>query len=144
MTVVVVPDASVILKWVLPRDEEPGWNRARRILDRFVLGKLELAVPSLWYFEAGNTLSRRFGTNPGAGLLRWLRELALPEVPPAEDWGKTAVGLVADHGVTFYDASYLAVAMALGGTLVTADSAFVRKVGPRPGLALLDRFDVEA
>ncbi len=143
MTVVVVPDASVILKWVLPRDEEPGWNRARAILDRFVLGKLELAVPSLWYFEVGNTLSRRFGMNPGAGLLCWLRELVLSEVSPAEGWGRTAVGLVADYGVTFYDAAYLAVAMARRGTLVTADSAFVRKMGPRPGLALLDRFDPE-
>ena len=139
----VVPDASVILKWVLPREEEPGWDRARAILDRFVIGELNLAVPSLWYFEAGNTLVRRFGTSPGAGFLRWLQELALPEVPPAEGWGRTALDLVADHGVTFYDASYLAVAMARGGTLVTADAAFVRKVGQRPGLALLDRFALE-
>ena len=143
MTVLVVPDASVILKWVLPRDQEPGWDRARRILDGFVLGELELAVPSLWYFEAGNTLSRRFGASPGAGFLRWLWELALPEVPPAEGWGKTAVELVADHGVTFYDASYLAVAMTRGGTLVTADRVFVRKVGHQAGVVLLDHFDLE-
>ena len=38
-----------------------------------------------------------------------------------------------DHKITFYDASYLAVAVDLGATLVTADETFARKmkgVGP--------------
>jgi len=141
--VIAVPDASVILKWVLPREEEPGWERARWILEAFTAGELDLAVPSLWYFEAGNTLARRFGEVTGAALLGWLRELAMTEVSPETGWGPVAVALAAGSGVTFYDASYLAVAATVGATLVTANALFVRRIGSRPDLALLDRFGPE-
>jgi predicted nucleic acid-binding protein len=33
------------------------------------------------------------------------------------------------HAVTFYDASYHAVALKAGGTFVTADDAYVRRAG---------------
>jgi len=107
-----------------------------------VSGELDLAVPSLWFFEAGNTLSRRFGRRLGAELLKWLLELALPEVLPAGGWGARAVSLVAEHGVTFYDASYLAVALDLGGTLVTADTAFLRRIGKGAGAVSLQGFSL--
>ncbi len=41
---IVVPDPSVTLKWVLPRDEEQGRKRARRVLGSFVARELELVV----------------------------------------------------------------------------------------------------
>lgn len=137
-----VPDASVILKWVLPRNQEPGWRAARRIVEAFVREEVELALPSLWYFEAGNTLVRRFGKQHGGQLLRRLVELEMPEVPPRHGWGPIAVSLTADLGVTFSDASYLAVAALAGGVLVTADASFVRKVGQRPDLILLENLNL--
>jgi len=141
---IVVPDASVILKWVLPQGEEPNWEQARRILELFVDGDLQLAVPPLWYYEAGNTLERRFGDEPAAEMLRWLLELDLPEVSPRSGWGRTAVSLVAAAGVTFYDAAYHAVAVHVGGVLVTADSAFVRRVRAYGSIVPLERFEPEA
>jgi predicted nucleic acid-binding protein len=41
------------------------------------------------------------------------------------------------HAVTFYDASYLAVAFEIQGTLVTADEKFCRKMGKVGRISLL-------
>ena len=55
-----VPDASVILKWVLPSRNEPFAGAAQALRDAFVAGDLELVVPTLWLFEVGNTLTRKY------------------------------------------------------------------------------------
>ncbi len=49
--VTVTPDASVLLRWVLPGDDE-------RDTDEAVAGTLELVVPQLWTYEVGNKLAR--------------------------------------------------------------------------------------
>ncbi len=139
----VVPDASVILKWVLPRAEEPNWGQARVILEAFVSGEIELAVPSLWFFEVGNTLARRLGRRPGGQLLEGLLDLEIPVVPPETGWWSGAVSLVEDHGVTFYDAAYLAVARKVEGTLVTADAVFLRRIGSPADAVPLEGFSLE-
>ena len=48
MSAVIVPDASVILKWVLPAGEEPFAGEAHHLLEQFVAGDQMLVVPSLW------------------------------------------------------------------------------------------------
>ena len=127
MTANVVPDASVILKWVLPTEEEPFAEEAHRMLEEFVAGDLMLLVPSLWYFEVANTVGRRFPVE-AAEILRELRGLALPEVPARRDWEDVALRLVFKHDVTFYDAAYHAIALTSGATLVTADHRYVARV----------------
>jgi len=136
LNVLIVPDASVILKWVLPCEEEPDWDRARRLLEGFVEGETDMIVPSLWFFEAGNTLARRFGFDVADSMLHWLLELGIPERGP-RSWATTAVALAANRGVTFYDAAYYAVAVERGGVLVTADRRFVKTLGDDPAVVSL-------
>lgn len=57
---VVVPDASVILKWVLPSTDESEIESAIALRDAIVAGDVRAIVPTLWIYEVGNTLSRRF------------------------------------------------------------------------------------
>jgi hypothetical protein len=57
---VFVPDASVILKWVLPPDNERFVDQALALRNSLLNGAATLAVPSLWYFEVGNTLARKY------------------------------------------------------------------------------------
>lgn len=128
MTALIVPDAAVILKWVLPAGEEPFAGEAHRLLEQFVAGDLMLVVPSLWYFEVGNTVGRRF-PEEATEILRELRALALPEVSVRREWEEVALRLVSEHGVTFYDAAYHAIALTSGGTFVTADGRYVDRVG---------------
>jgi hypothetical protein len=52
----IVPDASVILKWVLDSAAEPGHAAAGLLLGRWRKGEIALAVPPLWVYEVGNVL----------------------------------------------------------------------------------------
>ena len=122
----VVPDASVILKWVLPAHDEPHTDRATNLLDAFVAGKIRCVVPALWHFEVGSTVARRF-PEEAPGWLDTLERLSLDEIVPSRRWLASTLALSRDHQVTFYDAAYHAAAIVLGGTLVTADARYVAK-----------------
>ena len=121
-----VPDASVILKWVLDADDEQDREAALEILDGWKTGALELLVPPLWLFEVGNIVCLK---RPGDAelILTALRGLDLTEMQSASLVSET-VSLAVQHGLTFYDASYLAVARLHQATLVTADLRFLRQL----------------
>ena len=53
---IVVPDASVILKWVLPSADEPDLGLALALRDDIAGGRVRAVVPHLWLYEVGNTL----------------------------------------------------------------------------------------
>ena len=122
----VVPDASIILKWVLPAQDEPHADRAASLLDAFIAGETRCTVPALWRFEVGNTIARRF-PDEASGWLDTLERLALDEIVPSQRWLASTLALTRDHQVTFYDAAYHAAAIVLGGTFVTADARYVVK-----------------
>jgi predicted nucleic acid-binding protein len=48
-----VVDSSVVAKWFLT---ESGSDKAIQLRDEFATGRLELAVPSLLFYEVMNTL----------------------------------------------------------------------------------------
>ena len=50
---IVTPDASVLLKWVLPGDDEQDGGAALSLRDEAVAGAVELVVPQLWLYEGG-------------------------------------------------------------------------------------------
>jgi predicted nucleic acid-binding protein len=123
----VVPDASVLLKWVLPSDDEPDTDRALNLRTAIIEESVRALLPSLWLYEVGNTIARRFP----ADALAWMSALMkfeLPEAPPTPAWLTTALELTKKHEVTFYDAAYHALALIHKGLLVTADSRYVNKV----------------
>ncbi|MCD4750039.1 MAG: type II toxin-antitoxin system VapC family toxin, partial [Thermoanaerobaculales bacterium] len=88
----------MMLKWVLPPENEPNAQEALAVLDQFVAGDIVLAVPSLWYFEVGNTVARLVPQEAGE-YLKQLRRLGITEAeidPSVED---TALGYVQRFGV---------------------------------------------
>lgn len=135
----VVPDASVILKWVLPCDEEPDAAAALRLRDAAAAGKLALRVPGLWLYEVGNILTRNFPAHALA-LLESLTGFGIPEGDTGEPWRKQAVALVRDYRVTFYDAAYHALALVERGTFITADGKYFAKAKGAGAIALLAEF----
>jgi hypothetical protein len=64
----VVSDASVILKWLLQMDDEPDTGKALLLRDAIIDEHVRVIVPTLWLFEVGNTVTRRFLSHgvPGA------------------------------------------------------------------------------
>ena len=123
---IVTPDASVLLKWVLPGDDEPDAAAALSLRDEAVAGAVELVVPQLWVYEVGNTLARRFPDQAGE-LLASLVDFGLMEARLDARWRTQTIALAVTYEVTFYDAAYHAVALALGGMFVTADERYVRR-----------------
>ena len=123
---IVTPDASVLLKWVLPSDDEQDTDAALSLRDEAVAGILDLIVPQLWIYEVGNTLARRFPDDADA-LLASLADFGLAEARLDSNWRRRAVSLSVTYEVAFYDAAYHAVALGLGGVFVTADERYVRR-----------------
>ena len=124
---IVTPDASVLLKWVLPGDEEQDGEAALSLRDEALAGAVELVVPQLWIYEVGNTLARRFPDQAGE-LLASLIDFGLTEARLDARWRTQTMALAVTYKVAFYDAAYHAVALGLGGVFVTADERYVRRV----------------
>jgi predicted nucleic acid-binding protein len=124
----VVPDASVILKWVLPPEEAGDIERALALRDAIVNGDVVACVPALWLYEVGNTLARRFPDRVQRALDVLLR-FNLTNAPLTARWLRTVLELTADYQVTFYDAAYHAHAINRRGIFVTADERYIQAAG---------------
>jgi predicted nucleic acid-binding protein len=122
---VVVPDASVLLKWVVPSRDERDADRALLLRSAIADEHVRALVPALWLYEVGNTAARRFP----AHAQQWLSAMVkfgLQEAQPSERWLATVLDLTSRYDTTFYDAAYHATALVHGGVLVTADSRSIK------------------
>ena len=133
---VLVPDASVLLQWILRSDDEADCDRALELKTAWLDDACDLVVPSLWVFEVGNVLGRKYPAT-AASLLQALIDLGIREEAPHGDIA-AIVSLMRDHKVTFYDAAYHALAIRHGGTMLTADGAYVKKAARAGHVTLLN------
>jgi hypothetical protein len=81
----VVPDASVLLKWVLPSNDEPDADQALLLRTAILDEEVDALVPALWLYEVGNTIARRFPTHAEVWL-SVLMKFGLKEAPPSQPW----------------------------------------------------------
>jgi len=135
MTMALVVDASVGLKWVLP---EPDSHLAEEL----VLREPDLLVPDFWLHEATNVLwlqvrKKRFTADEAREALALLRAQVAPT--PTADMALHEVAL--DIGIevnhSTYDTLYLAFAVAMGASaVVLADGPFVRAMRVHPDASL--------
>jgi predicted nucleic acid-binding protein len=139
MVALIVPDASVLLKWTLRAAAEEHRERALILQRSWLSGTHDLVVPTLWVYEVGNVLAVK---QPGQveALLESMMELRLPEVPPV-DYLKDILQLIRRFRVTFYDAAYHALALARGGLMLTADRRYVDRAGAAGRVQLLDDWE---
>lgn len=122
-----VVDASVALKWFLPVEREPDGALARS-----AIGRLAMRTTALAMHEIGNILTRRSDLSVEqieAALALVLEICGEPLALIAEDHG-SAAQLARTHDLTFYDASYVAIARRTGRRVLSADRDLLG-----PGLA---------
>ena len=132
----VVPDASVLLKWVLPSDDEPDVDKALLLRAAILSDAVRAIVPALWLYEVGNTVARRFPAHAFAWLTS-LMKFGLTEAVPSDAWLTAALELTRTYDVSFYDAAYHALAITRRGVFVTADVRYLnRMAGARSVVAL--------
>ncbi len=141
---IVVPDASVILKWVLEKGEGKEVSKALELQNAFIAEHLDLQVPTLWQYEVGNVLGLKQPALAGE-LMKALLELELPEVPLTPDYCQAVLKLMHEiKGVTFYDSCYHALALQTMGVYVTADREYVKKAGRKGHVSLLSEWQISA
>ena len=127
----IVPDASVLLKWVLPQDHEADFQQAWAIREAYIQQEIGLLVPTVWIYEAGNLLGRKY-PDEANDMLNTLESFNMEVIAPYPDWRQQALSLMKQYRVTFYDAAYHALAVTENALFVTADTVYIRKVGNQP------------
>ena len=126
---VVVADAGVAAKWFLP---EADSTAALRLLD----GRHRLVAPDLIYSEVGNVMWKLHARNlltadEATEMVEQFLSMPL-EIHESSYLISSAVEIAIATRRTVYDSLYLALAIELGATVVTADRRWANalKRGP--------------
>ncbi len=140
-TPIIVPDASVILKWAFHSSGEQSLDKALDILNLWLTGKVEIMLPKLWAFEVGNVLGLK---NPqfAQEIMEILIGYRFPQHGTTPELCREIFKLMKQYRVTFYDAAYHAVALLKKGMMITNDNAYYRKAFKTGSLVMLEDFSV--
>ena len=120
-------DASVVTKW-FTTDLDNGSQAAQHLKEEFDAGELLPVVPPLLFLELLNTAARRWHWSPEQlqRMSNGLETLSFDvREPPL-----SAVARWAGRGLSAYDASYVALAEALGLVVITTDRQILEVAGP--------------
>lgn len=134
---IIVLDASVILKWLLEDPlREPDADKAAALMESIVEGQLEVLQPVHWLAEVAAVAAR---LTP-ATAVRDVELLAALELPTTDDPNvisrATSLAIQTKHHL--FDTLYHAVALEHGDAmLVTADDRYRAKAGRYGKLAAL-------
>jgi len=131
-----VLDASIILKWVLPKNIAPLQEQALSIREVLVEGTINIIVPSLWRYEVGNTLGRLI-PDSASELLTLCSDIGIKEADESPERDKKTHDIMTQWHVSFYDASYHALAIVNDIVFITADEKYNHKVKGQSNISIL-------
>lgn len=136
----VVVDTSVVFKWYRQTDDEEHVAQALALLNDHLDGLTALSAPDLLIYELGNLLSlkREYVSEPPVTILRRTLLLELQIHPIDQLLAERALAAAERYGVTFYDASFLALAGILRCPFITADRKLYRSASSFPKIELLE------
>jgi predicted nucleic acid-binding protein len=130
-----VVDASVAAKWFLPPETERYTVEAGWILADHAAGRRRILVPDLFWSELGDILwkAARLGRMPADTAAKAVRSLEQTRIPTSSSMPllRSAFGIATEFGRTFYDSIYVALALASGSYLLTADERLVNALSGR-------------
>lgn len=132
-----VLDASLALRWFLEDETDREYSLA-------VLASLseeQAVVPFVWFYEVGNGLlvayrRKRITFDSIEGFLARLKALPIEAAQQAPSEILELPTLAKAHGLTNYDAAYLALAMSSNLPLATTDS-HLREASVAGGVKIL-------
>ena len=139
----IVVDTSVLIKWFKTRDEDL-LKEARALLKEVEARLFEVHVPALLLYEVGNILllKTRLGPAGLAQTIERLETLPFTVAPPATPLLKCAARLGREFALTFYDASFLALAVELDCPYITADRRLFERTRTLPRVRHLSRVGI--
>jgi len=140
MAAKIVVDSSILIKWFKTKDEELPME-AQSLLQEVMNRPIEVHVPALLLYEVRSILLLKTKFKPPAveSALERLEALPFTVAPPATPLLKRAARLGREFDLTFYDASFLALAVELDCPLITADRRLFDRSQPNPRVRHLSR-----
>lgn len=120
MSSILVLDSSVIVKWLNSVDEK-DIEKADKILADTLNGKLELIAPELAKYEIGNVLllKKKLSKEEAEYSIQALYNYPIQFISESEELAQETYKLASKLGITYYDASFLALAKQYDATLIT-------------------------
>jgi predicted nucleic acid-binding protein len=139
-----VVDASVGIKQFIP---DPLTPKVNQLFAHLSNPQTEIFVPDLFYIECGNILWKyvRAGLYAVADVPADLASLkAFPlRVVSTADLMADAVNIALAHGISAYDASYVALSQQVNATLLTLDQKLVKALAATSyDVVSFDNFEV--
>ena len=140
-----VVDANVALKLFF---DQPGSDRADALFAHLdVDARTRFYVPDFFYAECASVFATyvrrtRYTAKEARQDMADLLALAL-HVVPTEDLASEALDIALTHGISGYDAFYVALSHRMAVPLVTADEKMVRTLAGKPfDVSLLTSFNI--
>ena len=129
-----VVDSSVVFKWYRQTGDEDYVSQAVSILERHLHGEIEIHVPDLLFYELGNTLRLKetLASKDALTILRETFALSLQIHPIDLSLSEEAFRFARERDLTFYDASFVALAHLLDASFITADKKLFSKLKTMP------------
>lgn len=122
----IVLDASVVTKWFFPEDQSLAALKLKTLHER---NELKISAPILLLFELGSvSISKKVPTKTTFNQnFRNLFDLGINFIGPNSSLLETTFFIANQHKLSFYDATYVALAQQLHCDFITADKKLVEK-----------------
>ncbi len=125
--VIIVVDASVIVKWFVDEDYT---KHALKMMEDYIRGTIDIWSTQLMPFEVLNALryNQELGQEEIDRAASALSRFKIALYPILDELADLSVQYAFKHGLTIYDGSYLALSKAFDKELYTADERMLTKV----------------
>ena len=135
-------DTSVLIKWF--RQGEVLAEQALALRAAYLAGRMSITLPSLLAYELANVLRYKedLSTEQVRAAVRSLFDMQMTWMLPSARVMEQAVEIARTHDTTVYDATFAALAGALGATFVTADERLARRLGLLSFVRFLGELDL--
>lgn len=122
----IIPDSSVLIKWCVKEEEDR--EQVVKMQQDFVDDKFKILVPMLIDWEINNFLGRSFDPSTASSKYSNFKMLQLTSVTPTLELSHEAFKIMKKcPGVSFYNASYHALAIQHEAVFLTADKKYFDK-----------------
>ncbi len=136
-----VLDLSVLIKWFALEDSD--LDLALSIEADFLAGKYQILMPLFYTWELNNYLSRNFDSETAASFYSHFKSYKFHYYDLNLKTTKLAFEMIEKFSkISFYDASYHALAISENATFVTCDKKYYEKTKKMGHIVLLKDFNI--
>ena len=135
----IIIDTSVIIKWFALEGDDI--EIAIKIRSDFLAKKINLITPAIILWEFNNYLGRNHDPKTAISLFLNFKNYEIPQNHPTLNTSSIAFKIMHKlPKVSYYDASYHALAISKKGTFITADKKYYEKAKSFSSIKLLSNY----